>query len=65
MGISLHYLGRYFKKQTGETLQQYITHYKLRLIEARLLHSDRRIGEIAAELQFTDESHLNRLFKKV
>ncbi len=64
LGISLHYLGRYFKKQTGETLQQYITHYKLRLIETRLLHSDKRIGEIAAELQFTDESHLNRLFKK-
>jgi AraC-like DNA-binding protein len=63
-GISLNYLGRYFKKQTGETLQQYISNYKLRLIEMRLLHSDMRINEIACELNFTDESHLNRAFKK-
>jgi AraC-like DNA-binding protein len=63
-GISESYLGRYFKKQTGETLQEYISMYKLRLIETRLLNSDMRINEIALELNFTDESHLNRLFKK-
>jgi len=63
-GISLSYLGRYFKKQTGETLQDYISNYKLRLIESRLLYSDMRINEIAYELNFTDESHLNRIFKK-
>jgi AraC-like DNA-binding protein len=63
-GISLNYLGRYFKKQTGETMQQYISNYKLRLIETRLLHSDMRINEIAYELNYTDESHLNRAFKK-
>lgn len=62
--ISLSYLGRYFKKQTGDTLQGYITNYKLRLVEARLLHSDMRINEIAYEFNFTDESHLNRAFKK-
>jgi AraC-like DNA-binding protein len=62
--ISLTYLGRYFKKQTGETLQQYISNYKLRLIETRLLHTDMRINEIATELGFTDESHLNRAFRK-
>lgn len=63
-GISLSYLGRYFKNQSGETLQQYISNYKLRLIETRLLHSDMRVNEIAHELNFTDESHLNRTFKK-
>ncbi|SFD07793.1 transcriptional regulator, AraC family [Chitinophaga sp. CF118] len=62
--ISLSYLGRYFKKQTGETLQEYISNYKVRLVETRLLHTDMRINEIALELNFTDESHLNRLFKK-
>jgi len=64
LGISLSYLGRYFKKQTGETLQEYITKYKLRLIEIRLLNTDMRINEIADELNFTDESHLARMFKK-
>ncbi len=63
-GISDTYLGRYFKKHTNETMQQYITRYKLRIIETRLLHSDLRMNEIARELGFTDESHLNRIFKK-
>ncbi|MFB3389955.1 AraC family transcriptional regulator [Flavobacterium sp. LAR06] len=62
--ISIHYLGKYFKKQTGETLQEYISNYKLRLIEARLLNSDMRINEIADELHFSDESHLNKVFRK-
>ncbi|MBF2709811.1 AraC family transcriptional regulator [Flavobacterium soyangense] len=63
-GISNDYLGKYFKKQVGETLQGYISNYKLRLIETRLLHSDMRIGEIAYELNYADESHLNKAFKK-
>lgn len=62
--ISLNYFGKYFKKQTGETLQEYISNYKLRLIEARLLNSDMRINEIADELHFSDESHLNKVFRK-
>jgi AraC-like DNA-binding protein len=64
LGISQTYLGKYFKKQTGETLKQYIINYKLRMVETRLLHSDMRINEIVYELNFTDESHLNRLFRK-
>lgn len=62
--ISEGYLGRYFKKHTGENLQQYVINYKLKLVETRLLYSDMRINEIVTELGFTDESHLNRLFKK-
>jgi AraC-like DNA-binding protein len=64
MNISVNYLGRYFRKQTGETLQEYIAKYKVRLVEIRLLNSDKRINEIADELNFSDESHLNRVFKK-
>ncbi|MBN9386026.1 MAG: helix-turn-helix domain-containing protein [Chitinophagaceae bacterium] len=62
--ISLHYVGEYFKKEAGENLQQYIIHYKLSLVEARLRHSDMRLNEIADELGFTDESHLTKTFKK-
>ncbi|MBN9380342.1 MAG: helix-turn-helix domain-containing protein [Chitinophagaceae bacterium] len=63
-GISSTYLGSYFKKQCGETLQHFIAGYRLRLIELRLQFSDMRINEIAAEFGFTDESHLNKFFKK-
>jgi AraC-like DNA-binding protein len=63
-GISTTYLGRYFKKHTGESLQQYILNYKLKLIENRLLQSNMRIKEIADEFGFTDKSHLNKFFRK-
>ncbi len=63
-GISETYLGRYFKKQTNETLQDYISKYRIKLVENRLLYSDLRVGEIADELGFNDESHLNKIFKK-
>lgn len=63
-GISESYLGRYFKKHTGESLKQYIITYKLKLVDMRLRHSNMRINEIVSELGFTDESHLYRIFKK-
>lgn len=63
-GVSEFYIGRYFKKHTNETMQQYIINYRLKLIETRLLYSDLRINEIVVELGFTDESHMNKLFRK-
>lgn len=63
-GFSETYLGSYFKKQSGDTIQQYILNYKMRLIEHRLLFSDMRVNEIVTEFGFSDESHLNKFFKK-
>lgn len=63
-GISENYLGRFFKKHTQENLQDYINNYRQKIIEHRLKHSDLRIGEIAQSMGFTDESHLNKFFKK-
>ena len=62
--ISPTYVSEYFKTRTGESLQQYITNYKMRLIETRLRYTDMQVNEIVFELGFTDASHLNRLFKK-
>jgi len=61
--ISETYLGSYFKKQGGETIQHFISNYKLRLIEHRLRFSSMRINEIVSEFGFSDESHLNKFFK--
>jgi AraC-like DNA-binding protein len=63
-GISENYLGKYFKHHNGETLQSYINNYKAALIEHRLKYSGLRVNEIADELGFTDESHLNKFFKQ-
>ncbi len=62
--LSPTYLGSYFRKQCNESLQQYISSYRIRLIEHRLRFSDRRVHEIADEFGFTDESHINKFFKR-
>ena len=51
--------------QTGNTIKDNITGYKLNLIQTRLKFSDLTISEIAHEMNFTDESHLNKTFKNV
>jgi AraC-like DNA-binding protein len=58
------HISNYFKQQTGITLKDYITNYKLELVKNRLLYSDMTVSEIATEFVFTDESHLNKIFKK-
>lgn len=63
-GISPTYLGSYFRKQCKETIQQYISAYRIRLIEHRLRFSDKRVHEIAYEFGFADESHINKFFKR-
>jgi AraC-like DNA-binding protein len=63
--ISETYLGSYFKRQCGETIQHFISNYKIRLIEHRLRFSSMRINEIASEFAFSDKSHLNKFFKNI
>jgi AraC-like DNA-binding protein len=58
------YLSIFFKKHTGESLKQYIDHYKVKLIETRLLYSHATLSQIADEFGFTDESHLTKQFKR-
>ncbi|MDR6197733.1 helix-turn-helix domain-containing protein [Siphonobacter sp. SORGH_AS_0500] len=58
------YISLFFKKQTGESLKQYITKYKIKLIEARLLYSQLSLKEIADEFGYTDESHFCKQFRK-
>jgi YesN/AraC family two-component response regulator len=58
------YVSLFFKRHTGESLKQYITQHKIKLIEARLLYSQLSLTEIADEFGFTDESHFCKQFKK-
>lgn len=62
--LSTNYVSEYFRKFTGESLQQYTIKYKLSLVEQRLIYSELTIGQIADEFGFTDESHLSKQFKK-
>lgn len=62
--LSVNYVGEYFRKLTGESIQQYISLYKINQVEQRLINSNLTISQIANELGFSDESHLSRQFKK-
>lgn len=62
--LSPNYVGEYFRKYTGESLQTYVASSRMKLVAQRLLQSNLTISEIADELGFTDESHLSRQFRK-
>lgn len=62
--MSPTYVSEYFRKQVNMSLREYIIKAKLKLVEIRLLHSDKTLTEIADELGFTDVSHLSKTFKK-
>jgi YesN/AraC family two-component response regulator len=62
--LSSNYVSEYFRKFTTESLQHYISQYRLLLVKQRLKHSDMTIAQIADELGFADESHLSKQFKK-
>ena len=62
--ISPGYVSEYFRRETGESLQSYVQAYRHQLIESRLLHTNLRLNEIAAEFGLADVSHLNKLFQK-
>ncbi|HWV65866.1 AraC family transcriptional regulator [Chitinophaga sp.] len=63
-GFSRHYLGAFFKEQTGSTLRDYVNQYKLQLLENRLHYSVFSLKEISHELGFNDQSHLNKFFRR-
>lgn len=62
--FSKDYAGAYFKKHTGKNIKQFILDYKMELIKTRLQYSKLTISQIAAELGFTDESHLGKIFRQ-
>ncbi len=63
-GIAPSYFGEYFRQHAGEALHAYVTKARLKIAEARLLHSDYTVKEMAFELGFTDTRHFTRTFKK-
>ena len=62
--LSSTYLNEYFKKHIGKSIKYYISEYKMKLIKYKLEFSDASISELSYLFNFTDESHLNKSFKK-
>lgn len=62
--IAESYFSTYFKRNFNMNFSDYVQRYRLKMVEKRLLNSSLSVKRIAAELGFTDASHLTRFFKK-
>ena len=63
-GLAPSYFGDYFRHHAGQTLQEAIQQYRIRLVETKLTYTDLTIGQIADALHFSDEKHLYKLFRR-
>lgn len=64
-GISPTYFGNYFRRNFDISFREYTNGYKMGLIEERLKIKSFPIKKIAAEFNFTDESHLSHFFRRI
>ena len=63
--VNSSYLSHKFKQETGMTLRHYIQLQKIEEAKTILLLSKYQVSEIYTLLNFTDQSHFIRVFKKI
>ena len=63
--LSKYHFSRIFKKITGITYQDYLSHYRIEKAKDMLKKSVLSITEVASSVGFADLRHFERIFKKV
>ncbi len=63
-GLTPSYFSALFKKETGETLSDYLVRYRLAIAQRLLKESRLCIAEVAASAGYMDVKYFSRLFKK-
>lgn len=58
------YLAKMYKKKTGVSLKDYINEYRIEQAKKMLQHTDKPVGEVAADVGFGNLSYFSTLFKK-
>lgn len=64
VGLSVNYLRNVYKENTGESLSNYITSCKLKIIYELLTNTDTSIQEISDRLGFATKNYFFTFFKK-
>ncbi|MFC4402498.1 helix-turn-helix domain-containing protein [Gracilibacillus xinjiangensis] len=59
-----NYLSKLFKKEVGSSISEYIQKQKVEEAKKLLAHSDYSLSDIYTWLNFHDQSHFTRVFKK-
>ena len=63
LSVTPNYLSALFKKNTGKTIQAYMTEEKMKYAEQLLLYSERPISEISSSLGYSSQSYFGKVFK--
>lgn len=64
VGLSQYHLARLFKACTGQTMLQYLARARIEAAKQLLVTADTSVSELAAVLQFCDQSHFTRVFRQ-
>lgn len=64
IGLDKTYFGKLFRKETGQSVAEYIRSRKIQTAQNMLLYSDFTCAEIAQYLAFASHSHFSDVFKK-
>jgi AraC-like DNA-binding protein len=62
--VSPHHLSRVFRSITGETVSRHRVRLRARAALERLSGGERNLGRLAADVGFTDQSHLCRVVRR-
>lgn len=62
--LSAEYFTKFFKKETGQNIKEYITLTKVEAAKDMLEQSNIPVGMVALELGYTNFSHFSQVFKK-
>lgn len=62
--ISRKYLCAVFKQETGMSTKEYLLNRRIEAAADLLLHTDMTVGEIAAEVGYSDYTQFSRMFRK-
>lgn len=65
LDINEAYFCRLFKKETGYTFGQYLTHYRIHVGAELLKNFDLRVNEVAFQVGFSDSNYFSLIFKKI
>lgn len=64
VNLNRSYLCRLFKRETGESLFQYLARFRLEKAAGLLLQEDLPVREVAARVGIDDPFYFTRMFKK-
>lgn len=64
LAVSPHHLSRVFQRTTGQTISRYRMRLRVRAALERLAGGERDLARLAADVGFSDQSHLHRVVRE-